>query len=270
MGGFVCSVITVNAKPGELRRYFARLSDPESVDVRGIDRRAHGYLKKEAAPVILLGSEGRPQVSQKYFSLCPSWSKSWPFEFETYNARLSRPKMVRDSAGRKNRALTTADGQIIEEYIYSVPSFRDAFNAGQTCLVPLSGAVESCYFGESAGHIVRFAPQNDSLLFVLGLWNDWVNPESGEIFPTFTLLTDAPDEFVFRHGHDRGVIIIQSSDWQDWLGQRPMTGKERLQFIREKRIQPAWRTEIERALKTGWVRRAPNQSEISGMRVWRP
>jgi putative SOS response-associated peptidase YedK len=266
----MCSIITVSSKPNQFAQFFSKLIDPEGVDARGVETRAHGFLKKEQAPVIFLDSSGHPTVGSKYFSLCPPWAKTWPFEFETYNARMSRSKRVRDQMTGKMKELRLANGEPVEEYIYSVPSFRDAFNNGQTCLVPLSGAVESCYFGESAGHIVRFSPQNGPFIFALGLWNDWVNPESGEVIPTFTLLTDDPDEFVFRHGHDRGLIALDAMHWPEWLGSRRMSGKERFQFIRERRIQPVWRTEIERALKTGWLRKAPSSLEIGAMKVWKP
>jgi putative SOS response-associated peptidase YedK len=269
-GLLMCSIITVSSQPGQLGRYFRDLQDPEGLDSRGVEVRAHGFLKKETSPVVLSHGGGRPIAVSKFFSLCPHWSKAWPFEFETYNARLSRPKKVRDKSSGQMRFVTDPNGAISQEYIYSVPSFRDAFNSGRTCLVPVSGAVESCYFGESAGHIVRFSPQNDSLLFALGLWNDWVNPESGEVFPTFTLLTDDPDEYVFRHGHDRGIIIIDPARWSDWLGQSRMSGLERFRFIRQNRVQPMWRTEIERPLKQGWMRRAPTTDEIESVRVWKP
>ncbi|MFZ9520244.1 MAG: SOS response-associated peptidase family protein [Silvanigrellaceae bacterium] len=266
----MCSVVTLTSGPGDFRRVFADLTDSAGLDSLGFDIRAHGFMKNELSPVLFLNAEGRLSLEQKYFSLCPSWSKQWPFQFETYNARLSRPKRIRDPRSGKWLAATTPDGTAIEEYIFSVPSFRDAFNAGQTCLVPVSGAIESCYFGESAGHIVRFCPANDKFIFAIGLWNDWVDSSSGEVIPTFTLLTDAPDSFVYRHGHDRGIVTLNSSDWFEWLDGRKASGRKRLDFVRERRVQPDWRVEIERALKPGWQKKAPTQEEISAIEIWRP
>ena len=179
------------------------MRDPTGCDAKGFELRAHGFLKKERAPVVFADETGNCVVEEKYFSLCPAWSKQWPFAFETYNARLSRAKRTRVAGEKYSRPVLDEKGNAVEEFIFSVPSFRDAFNSGQTCLVPISAAVESCYFGLSAGHIVRFSPREDSFLFALGLYNDWVDPASGEIIPTFTLLTDAPDRFVHSHGHDR-------------------------------------------------------------------
>lgn len=266
----MCSVVTLTSAPGDFRRFFADMDDPGGEDLSGFDLRAHGYLKNEKVPVLFFGGDGKLRLEQKYFSLCPSWSNQWPFQFETYNARLSRPKKVKDPHSGKWTFSTAADGTIIEEFIFSVPSFRDAFNAGQTCLVPISGAVESCYFGESAGHIVRFCPQDNKFVFAIGLWNDWVEPNNGEVIPTFTLLTDAPDPFVFSHGHDRGIVLLDPSDWREWLDGKKTSGRKRLEFIRERRVRPAWRVEVERSLKPGWQKKAPSEKEISEIQVWNP
>lgn len=266
----MCSIITLRSEPRQLKNFFPSLPDSNPLVGAGVELRAHGYLKKELAPVVFVNTEGEIAIENKFFSLCPSWSKDWPFAFETYNARLSRPKRQKVLSSRGDDLFSEPSPPPVEEYIYSVPSFRDAFNAGQTCLVPISGAVESCYFGESAGNIVRFVPESEPFIFVLGLWNDWVNPLTGEIIPTFTLLTDAPDSFVFRHGHDRGVIAVDRGVWSEWLVNRRMSGKQRLQFVRENRVQPRWQSVIERTLKAGWQRRCPSQSEIAGIEVWQP
>lgn len=269
----MCSVLTITTRPGQLRASFPELVDPSELDQRGVDLRAHGYLKTERAPVIFLNAEKKPMLELKHFSLCPSWSNHWPFKFETYNARLTRPKKrqeMQQTLFDGVDSLEPAESTDSEECIYSVSSFRDAFNSGQTCLVPLTGAVESCYFGVSAGRIVRFIPQDGTLIFALGLWNDWIDRQTGQVIPTFTLLTDNPDPFVFQHGHDRGVIVIDRMAWSEWLDGRSQNGKQRLKFARQKRIQPHWSVVVERELKNGWKRRAPTSAEISDIRVWEP
>jgi len=264
----VCSILTVKTRPGELVELFPALLDPEGVDGLGAELRVHGYLKKELAPVIFSDGDGTLQVRKKYFSLCPDWAKRWPFEFETYNARLSRPKRNKDSSSQNSLFSDERSEPIVNENILSVPSFRDPFRRGQTCLVPLTGAVESCYFGESAGHVVRFTLADESLIFAAGLWNDWVNIATGEVIPTFTLLTDDPDPIVFRNGHDRGLVVLNSEAWKQWLLERKMSGQDRLSFVRKNRIEPAWVARAERALKNGWQKRAPSPSDISQMKVW--
>ncbi|MEN9530341.1 MAG: hypothetical protein RI932_2214 [Pseudomonadota bacterium] len=264
----MCSIITVRTEPGELTNLFRSLRDNEGVDSSGLQLRVHGFLKKEQAPVILSDARGVAELHKKYFSLCPDWAKSWPFPFETYNARLSRPKRERNHRTGKSEVVLDREGNPVVEEITHVPSFRSAFSRGQVCLVPVSGAVESCYFGESAGKIVRFSDKNKSLLFAAGLWNDWFNPQTGEFVPTFTLLTDDPDPQVFAHGHDRGIVILGEHDWETWLRQK-MTPAMRLEFLRTRRRQPEWMVEAERELKPGWQKRAPAAAEIDQIKVWK-
>lgn len=271
----MCSIITVKTQPFEFNHYFSsQLRDLEQIDERGINLRVHGYLKKERAPVVFLDSSGVLTIASKFFSLCPSWSRQWPFPFETYNARLTRPikrSLLRDEAGLFHEVAQEREQPVqTEQLIYSVPSFRDAFKSGQTCLVPISAALESCYFGLSAGHIVRFSVLKESLFFALGLWNDWVDPMSGEIFPTFTLLTDEPDDFVKSHGHDRSIVVIDANNWEHWLRSSKLSMHQRFEWIRQKRIQPRWNVEVERALKSGWQKKAPTAEEIRQIKTWQP
>lgn len=263
----MCSILTVKTRPGELRDIFAGLGDPEGIDATGAELRVHGYLKKEWAPVVFMDSNSNVVVRKKFFSLCPDWAKQWPFEFETYNARLTRPKKTKSPHSGRWEIQRDSEGQVCLESIIEVPSFRRAFSAGQTCLVPLSGAVESCYFGESAGKIVRFEADSGGLVFAAGLWNDWFNPVTGEFIPTFTLLTDDPDPTVFAHGHDRGIVAIDSGSFGAWLNES-MQPRNRLEFLHSQRIIPKWKVAIEREMKAGWQKRAPSADEIKQMKVW--
>jgi len=264
----VCSILTVRTEPGELTKLFAGLQDPEGIDASGMNARVHGFLKNERAPVIFSNPSGESELRAKFFSLCPDWAKAWPFPFETYNARLSRPKKLRDALMGKSEFVCNQQGRPVIEEIIQVPSFRSAFCRGQVCLVPVSGAIESCYFGLSAGKIVSFSQKDGALLFAAGLWNDWFNPQTGEFVPTFTLLTDAPDPQVFSHGHDRGIIALGEGDWEEWLKQK-MAPAARLSFLRTRRKQPEWAVQVERELKAGWQKRAPSEAEIAQIDVWK-
>jgi putative SOS response-associated peptidase YedK len=265
----MCSIISVKTSPGLFERTFSTLFDPEGLDSRSLELRVHGFLKKEQSPVVFRSSQNQNTVGQKFFSLCPHWSKSWPFPYETYNARLTRPKKTRDVATGRWEFSRDKEGRTVQEEITSVPSFRDAFALGQTCLVPLSGAIESCYFGKSAGSIVRFTP-TEGILFAAGLWNDWMDPATGEFIPTFTLLTDDPDPVVFENGHDRGLLILQPAAWESWLQPEKIAVKDRVRFLRDNRIQPQWQIVHERQLKEGWQKRAPRREDIDSIAVWQP
>lgn len=262
----MCSIITLTTDARHLRRDLRALDGLASAEAVDYTVRAHGFLKREMSAVVLCDSAGQLRVEMKYFSLCPPWAKAWPFAYSTYNARLSRPKT--SSAHVPDEPLFFPESRPVElEYIFEVPSFKHAFCSGQTCLVPISEAIESCYFGEQAGHIVRFFRSDGGLVFALGLWHDWIDQVTGEVIPTFTLLTDDPDEFVFRNGHDRGLLLLPESRWTDWLLTR-MSPQERIDFIRSHRTTTEWGVAIERPLKAGWQKRAPSQRELKSIQVF--
>lgn len=212
--------------------------------------RVQGYLKTDEAPVIRLNALGELELTMMKFSLCPSWSKEFPTRFTTYNARMER-----ENNGRL-------------EKIYEVPTWKESFIKGQTCLVPLNAAIESSYFGLSAGKMIQFTQKDKSVYFVAGLWATWLNKETGELIESFTLITDDPYEFFFQHGHDRSIFVIDESAYQEWLTHRQLKPIDRFQLLRNNRINLDWSVVIDREMKPGWEKRAPKPDEIAKIQVW--
>lgn len=220
---------------------------------QAIDLRPQGFLKTNLAPVIFQNSHQQLEIKMMNFSFCPSWSKEFPVKFTTYNARMERPHpKIKDKT----------------EYIYEVPTWKEAFIKGQTCLVPMTSAIESSYFGKSAGKMIGFHQKNSDVFFVAGLYNEWVNKTSGEIHDTFTLITDNPYRFFFEHGHDRSVFVINPDVNLIWLTDKKMTPQERFQFLRQNRVSLEWDVTVEREMKSGWEKRAPKDPEIQEIQVW--
>lgn len=263
----MCSIIALRTESAQFVRDFENVVLSKELNEGNLNIRCHGYLKNEWAPVISRNSSGQLSAQMKYFSLCPPWAKSWPFQFSTYNARMSRPK--KNQQPLVEEPLFYDEPRLQEiEWISEVPSFKEAFSRGQTCLVPISDAIESCYFGRQAGSVVRFSHAFENVFYALGIWNDWTDPISGEVFPTFALLTDNPDEFVFENGHDRGLILLHPSDWNRWLCQ-PMHSSDRIKFMRSQRVAPQWKVKVERPLKQGWQKHSPTPPELNRIEVFR-
>lgn len=220
------------------------------------DLRVRGYMKTEKAPVIVSNPNGKFELKMMCFSLCPAWSKEFPAKFSTYNARMDRPS-------------TKSNAKIGEiERIYQVPTWREPFVNGQTCLIPMNSAIESSYFGKSAGKIIHFSTKDKSLYFVCGIWSTWLDKKSGEIHDTFALITDHPYKFFFEHGHDRSVLIINKSAQMDWLRNQKMKPEHRFDFLRQNRVTLDWDVQIDREMKSGWQKRAPDAEEIKNIQIW--
>lgn len=224
---------------------------PEKIFHKEFDIRAQGFIKNHEAPVIRQNEKGQLEISMMKFSLCPSWSKVYPAKFTTYNARMERA-----NKGRK-------------EKIYQIPTWKESFIKSQTCLIPINSAIESSYFGLSAGKMIRFLQQDLTTFYITGLWSQWVDKKTGEIHDTFTLITDDPYEFFFQHGHDRSIFVISDNSFQEWLENKSFSPEERFQFLRKNRISLNWIVEVDRLMKPGWEKRAPSPKEVAEITVWR-
>lgn len=216
--------------------------------------RPRGFMKTDLAPVIV-EKDGEVQVREMAFSLCPSWSKEFPCKWSTYNARMERQN-------EKDSAET--------EYIYEIPTWREPFNSGKTCLVPMNAAIESSYFGTHAGNMIQLKEKNDEIFFAVGLWSEWLDKATGEIKETFALITDDPYEFFYECGHDRSVFVIQPESCKDWLVNKSYSSKQRFEFLRESRINLNWDVRVDRQMAKSWQKRAPTDMEVESIKVWKP
>ncbi len=74
------------------------------------------------------------------------------------------------------------------ETVYEKPSYRSAAQAGRRCLIPVTGFYEWHTIG-SKKFPFYIAAKDQKIASVAGLWDEWPDPETGELFPTYTLLT---------------------------------------------------------------------------------
>lgn len=253
----MCAQFVLKAKANELSKKLG-IKIPEPME---FDLLVRGFMKTDLAPVIVF-EDGELKLKEMYFSLCPQWADSFPCKFSTYNARLERPKVDKKT---KKPVLDKKTGEPISEFIYQVPTWRDPFSKGKTCLVPMSCAIESSYFGSHAGKIVEFS--SDGLFFAVGIWEEYLDRATGEVKETFTLLTDDPYQFFFDVGHDRSVFIINEKAELPWLKEK-MKPEERFNFLRNNRITLPWKVSTNREMAKGWEKKAPTKDEIAEIKVW--
>jgi putative SOS response-associated peptidase YedK len=217
------------------------------------DTTVRGFIKTDLAPV-LVAENNNLVIKEMYFSLCPSWSKEFPYPWTTYNARMERPKPSQHNS---------------TEYIYQTPSWHESFSKGQTCLIPMQGAIESSYFGSHAGKIIKFSQKNGDLFFAVGIYSHWVDKNTGEIKPSFALITDDPSQFFFDCGHDRSIFCINDACIETWLFDHHQTPKQRFDFLRKSRINLDWHVSTEREMKKGWEKRVPSPKELNDVTIWK-
>jgi putative SOS response-associated peptidase YedK len=130
------------------------------------------------APFIMRAEHRQELVHEAHlgqFGLFPQWAKELAFGRHTYNARS-------ETAATK-------------------PSFRNARRRGQLCVVPAESIFEPCY---ESGKAVRWriSRRDGRPMGIAGLWERHTDPETGESFLSFTMLTvDADDHALFKRFH---------------------------------------------------------------------
>lgn len=134
---------------------------------------------------------------------------------------------TRRPAGRGGRPISTNNCRI--ETVATAPSFKAPWARGQRCLIPALDYDEP-YWGSGRNVWWRFARRDAAPWALAGIWNEWTDPRTGEVVPSYTMLTqncDAhpllnrmhkPDPAPPPHAQDkRSVVPIEREHWDQWL-----------------------------------------------------
>lgn len=92
----------------------------------------------------------------------------------------------RHPRARDGRPLMTNNARI--EGIESKPTFRDAWRRRQRCVVPADAFVEP-YWGTGRNTWWSFSRADGRPWMLAGLWSDWTDPATGEVVPSYTMVT---------------------------------------------------------------------------------
>lgn len=129
--------------------------------------------------------------------------------------------------GKRGRPRSTNNARI--ETVATRPTFKAAWSAGQRCLVPAAWYQEPNW--ETGKNIWWQLKRADGLPWMLaGLWSHWTDPVTGEIVPSFTMLTTncdthpllnrlhKPDPDLPPDAQDkRSLAHIEPAHWGQWL-----------------------------------------------------
>ena len=151
------------------------------------------YLVKE-------NSEKKKVVATSLWGLIPSWATDPGFASNTINARV--------------------------ETIAEKPSFRSAFRS-RRCLIPASGYYEwATEFGQFKSKQPFYISNKDqTLLPMAGIYEEWVNPQTGELITSAAIITRESKDFIAKI-HHRMPIMLPKDDWESWLDPHSLNEKE--------------------------------------------
>ncbi len=209
----MCFSIQINARKSSLINEFKITSDDHLDDEIKVRAFPH-----QAFPVIIQ-EDNTNKIKVMNYSLIPSWSKVSKPKFATYNARV--------------------------ETIDEKPTWIKPLETSR-CLVPITSFFESCYEGTHGGNIVEFI--GHEILTLAGVFNSWINKETGEVIDSFAVVTKEPYPFVKMVGHDRSPIYLDEKYHKGWLDKDLNKISEVKSFLENLTNEPSLTVRIERAL----------------------
>ena len=144
-------------------------------------------------------------------------------------AVLGQWALIGDHAREARSGARIMTNNARSETVATKPTFRGPWSRGQRCLIPADSFLEPNW--ESGKNVWwRFRRADGAPWALAGLWNGWVDPASGEIVPSYTMLTinaDAHPLMSRMHKPDprrgpteqdkRSVVAIEPVDFEQWL-----------------------------------------------------
>ncbi len=171
------------AEARELKqRFHTKNSVPEGV------RPNFNAAPTQDLPVII-ETDGKPEIRVMHWGLVPIWAKDKPrFAFSTFNARAA--------------SLTEK------------PMWKKLFPA-RRCLVPATGFYEWQKRGSEKQPFYIHAGK-EPIFAMAGLYDEWIDKETGEVFDSFTIITTEPNREM-KSIHDRMPVILDRDEEAVWL-----------------------------------------------------
>jgi putative SOS response-associated peptidase YedK len=197
-----------------------RALPPENLPVGPVFPRGRGAFIRR---VPLAPEPDSPEVERELvvgqWALIPSFAKAARLPYSTNNARW--------------------------EGVPTAASYRQPWARGQRCIIPAQEFFEPNW--ETGRNRWWGFRRVDGRPFGLaGLWNTWMDPASGEVVESYTMLTVNADAHPLmsrmhkpdpRLGPDqqdkRSVVVVEPADWDLWLAGEPRDAAELVRLSSE-------------------------------------
>jgi putative SOS response-associated peptidase YedK len=166
----------------------------------------HGLGPWSHGPFIRPGPDGALQVVVGQFALIGDHDKQ----------PVNRPRMTNNARSEELEKKWT---------------FRGPWERGQRCLIPVDWYDEPNYEADPKKNVwwrirKRVGPEAsgaEKIIAIAGLYNDWIDKATGEVHPSYTMLTvnvehhDLLRRMHKRDDEKRGIVPIPDERWHDWL-----------------------------------------------------
>jgi putative SOS response-associated peptidase YedK len=186
----MCFTVNVNLIKEELEnRYGATLIDPDNY------RPSYYYHAFSLPQLPAICSEDPERIRLLKWGLIPYWTRSITdaneIRYKTFNAR--------------------------SESIDKKPSFSSSVRS-RRCIIPLKGFFEWQHAGKRKIPWYIYHHEND-ILSVAGLYDEWKEPGTGELFSTFSIITTEANEMMaeIHNSAKRMPAILDKKSESGWI-----------------------------------------------------
>jgi putative SOS response-associated peptidase YedK len=186
----MCFTVNVNLIKEELEnRYGATLIDPDNY------RPSYYYQAFGLPSLPAICSEKPSEIQLLKWGLIPSWTKSSDqaniVRFKTFNAR--------------------------SETLESKPSFS-SYLKSKRCIIPVKGFYEWQHVGSKKIPWYIY-PFDDSNFSLAGIYDNWTDTTTGEVFTTFSIVTTEANELMaeIHNSGKRMPVILDKVSEKRWI-----------------------------------------------------
>jgi putative SOS response-associated peptidase YedK len=186
----MCFTVNVNLIKEELeKRYGATLIDPDKY------RPSYYYHAFGLPSLPAICSEDPSKIRLLKWGLIPEWTKNIEeankIRYKTFNAR--------------------------SESVTTKPSFSSSFRS-KRCIIPVAGFYEWQHIGNDKIPWYIYHDENE-MLSLAGIYSDWIEDNTGEIFSTFSIVTTEANELmsgIHNSGKRMPAVLTEPSE-SGWL-----------------------------------------------------
>lgn len=151
------------------------------------------HIGFEHPKVHVVSNSKTEPIQAMEWGLQPFWAKTKSIKANTLNARV--------------------------ETLAEKPSFKSSLK--NRCLIPSTGFIEWKWLDPKGKTKQKYRVQvaGESGFFFAGLYSNWTDRQTGEVIPTFTMITREA-EGIMREIHNsklRMPMIVKPDQWDAWL-----------------------------------------------------
>jgi len=177
----MCGRFTLTVDPAELQDAFADFKFPAQFAPR--------FNIAPSQPILAIPNDGKAKADFFVWGLIPSWAKDPAIANRLINAR----------------------GETLSEK----PAFRGAYKY-KRCLILANGFYEWKSQPGTKTRTPHFIHLKSGAVFAFaGLWDEW-HSSAGSTLRSCTIVTTSPNDLMSKI-HDRMPVILQPSDYAEWL-----------------------------------------------------